>query len=141
PRFPQRTAGRSSPTSAPCNSAGMPGWRTCPRGSARPPRPNWRACMSAAANHPGNPDWGRLERGALTAGLAGLAVCALALLVSPAHFFRAYLVGYQFWLGVALGCLVILMLQHLTGGAWGVLLRRLLEGGARTVPLLAVLFL
>ena len=61
-------------------------------------------------------------------------------LLSPAHFFRAYLVAYNFWLGVALGCLVLLMVQHLTGGAWGLLLRRVLEAGARTLLPLAVLF-
>jgi hypothetical protein len=96
--------------------------------------------MSVAANLPGSPDWGRLERGALLVGAVGLIACAAGLLFSPAHFFRAYLVGYQFWLGVALGCLAVLMLQHLTGGVWGVLLRRLLESGSRTILLLAVLF-
>ena len=33
------------------------------------------------------------------------------------------------------------MIQHVTGGAWGVAIRRLLESGARTLPLMAVLFL
>jgi hypothetical protein len=95
--------------------------------------------VSTAAN-PDSPAWARLQRNALVAGAAGLAVCGLGALFGPAYFFRAYLVGYQFWLGVALGCLVILMLQYLTGGRWGLLLRRLLESGARTLLLLAVLF-
>ena len=45
------------------------------------------------------------------------------------------------WLGVTLGCLAILMLQHVTGGVWGTVIRRQLEAGTRTLPLMAVLFI
>jgi hypothetical protein len=62
-------------------------------------------------------------------------------LLNPLYFFRAYLVGYQFWLGVALGSMVLLMLQYLTGGGWGILLRRILEAASRTLPLLVLLAL
>ena len=57
------------------------------------------------------------------------------------QFFLSYLVAYNYWLGSALGCLVFLMLQYVTGGAWGLLLRRILEAAASTLPLLAVLFI
>jgi len=56
------------------------------------------------------------------------------------HFFRAYLVAYNFWLGITLGSLVILMLQYLTGGDWGILLRPMLESATRTMPLMVLLF-
>jgi hypothetical protein len=77
---------------------------------------------------------------ALIAG-AGAALLLIGGLLNPTAFFRAYLVGYLFWLGIALGCFAILMLHNLTGGGWGVVLRRLLEASASTLPLLAVLFL
>ena len=51
----------------------------------------------------------------------------------------SYLVGYNYWLGTALGGLVFLMLQYVTGGAWGLLLRRILEASASMVLPLAVL--
>jgi hypothetical protein len=86
------------------------------------------------------PDMRRLGRGALAVGIGGAVLCAIGWGVSPGQFFRSYLVAYLFWLGIALGCLGILMLQHLTGGAWGIVIRRLLESGARTLPLLALLF-
>ncbi len=57
------------------------------------------------------------------------------------QFFRSYLVGYVFWVGVTLGCLGLLMLQHLTGGAWGISIRRVLEAGTRTLPLMLLFFL
>jgi hypothetical protein len=84
--------------------------------------------------------WVHVQRGTLFLGLAGLSLCALGALVSPQHFLRAYLVAYNYWLGIALGCLVLLMLQYLTGGDWGILLRRVLEAGTRTLMLLAPLF-
>jgi hypothetical protein len=54
---------------------------------------------------------------------------------------RSYLVGYLFWIGIALGSLALLMLQHLTGGEWGLLIRRILEAASRTLPLMAVLLI
>ena len=97
--------------------------------------------MSTAANAVTTQEWKRVQRRALLAGVAGLGICLLGAWFSPAHFFRAYLVSFNFWLGIALGSLLILMLQYLTGGAWGILLRRALEAAVATIPLLAVLFL
>jgi hypothetical protein len=78
---------------------------------------------------------------ALGAGVVALLVCGLGALGHPAAFLRAYLAAYQFYLGIGLGCFAIVMTYHLTGGAWGFLIRRILEAGMRTLPLLAVLFL
>ena len=75
------------------------------------------------------------------AGVAALGACVLGAFFSPAQFFRAYLVGYLFYLGLALGSLAILMVYYLTGGAWGFLIRRILEASMRTLPLLAILVL
>jgi hypothetical protein len=86
-------------------------------------------------------DVGRLQRlGLVTAG-AGAVLCLLGLFLSPAYFFRAWLVGWVFWMGVALGCQAIFMLHHMTRGAWGLVVRRVLEAASRTLPLLLILFL
>ncbi len=61
--------------------------------------------------------------------------------LSATTFFRVYLAAYLFWLGIALGSMVLLMVYHLTGGSWGLVIRRILEAATRTLPLLAVLFL
>ena len=84
---------------------------------------------------------GRLERTGLIAGLVCLALSLIGLLTSPANFFRAYLVGFVFCLGISLGGLALLMLQYLTGGAWGLVIRRILEASARTLPLVLIMFL
>jgi hypothetical protein len=82
----------------------------------------------------------RFQQGALLSGFIALLVCLIGAFFSPAQFFRSYLLAYIYWLGVALGCLAIVMIYHLTGGAWGLATRRLLESATRTLPLLILLF-
>ncbi|HWU41474.1 MAG TPA: hypothetical protein VN203_27785, partial [Candidatus Acidoferrum sp.] len=59
----------------------------------------------------------------------------------PQQFFRSYLLAYLFWIGITLGCFALIMLYHMVGGIWGYAIRRLLETGAQTFSLMAVLFL
>lgn len=86
-------------------------------------------------------DVGRIVRGGRVAGVVGLLVCAVGWLLAPRELFRAYLVAWVSWSGLAAGCLGICLLQFLTGGTWGLVIRRVLEAGARTLPLVAVLAL
>ena len=83
----------------------------------------------------------RIQRLSLIIGVLGLAFCAAGAAINPKEFFQAYLMAYVFWLGIALGCLAILMIHHLAGGRWGFAVRRLLEAASRTLPLLAALFI
>lgn len=83
----------------------------------------------------------RVQSLGLIAGGVGAAVCLLGLFLSPTYFFRSWLVGWVFWMGVTLGCLAIFMLHHMTRGAWGLVVRRVLEAASRTLPVLLVLFL
>lgn len=82
----------------------------------------------------------RLQRGALLLGVAGLVLTAIGWIVSPDQFFRSYLLGFLYWFGIALGSMAILMIHHIAGGAWGAVIRRVLESALGTIPLLAVLF-
>jgi hypothetical protein len=77
--------------------------------------------------------------------LLGIAVVFALLTVAFAfthegrnHIIRAYLMGYMTSFNLAGGGLVLLMLQYVTGGKWGLLLRRPLEAMSRTLPLVAV---
>lgn len=80
-------------------------------------------------------------RTALMVGAAGLVLSGLGFVLDREQFFRAYLIGYLFWLGVPLGSMALMMVHHLSGGGWGVVIRRIFEASSRTLPLLAVLFL
>ncbi|HEV2176866.1 MAG TPA: hypothetical protein VGW33_06660 [Terriglobia bacterium] len=83
----------------------------------------------------------RLQQRALAVGVAGMVLCAVGYLLNPVLALRSYLVGYLVWLAIALGCMAILMLHHLAGGNWGFAVRRILEAGAKTMVLLAALFI
>jgi len=84
---------------------------------------------------------GRLQRSALFVGLVGLVLCIVGWIKSPDVFIRSYLFAFLFVLGLSLGSLGLLMLQHLTGGHWGIVIRRPLESATRSLPLVFVLFL
>lgn len=78
----------------------------------------------------------------LIAAVLGVVLTGAGFMMSGLdRFYQAYLVAYTFWAGIALGSLALLMVQYLTGGAWGVVLRRPLEAAVRTIPFMAVLFL
>lgn len=83
----------------------------------------------------------RLQRGALAAGGVGLLLCALGWFTNAGQFYRSWLFAFVFWIGLAVGCLSITLIHNLTGGMWGLVIRRLLEAGARTLPWFALLFL
>ncbi len=83
----------------------------------------------------------RLERNARGVAVGGLLVCAVGFFLDPAQFFRSWLFAFLFWSGISVGCLSISFIDHLTGGMWGLLIRRFLEAGTRLFPLLVVLFL
>ena len=77
----------------------------------------------------------------LIVGVAFGAIAVFLAFTRPAEFYRGYLLGFMCWLGVALGSMAIIMIRHLTGGGWGVVIRRLQGAAMRTLPLLAILFI
>jgi hypothetical protein len=81
------------------------------------------------------------QRRLLSAGGIAAAVCALALLFDRAQFFRSYLPSYLFLLSVTLGSLALAMVHQISGGAWGVVIRRVLGAATRTLPILTLMFL
>jgi hypothetical protein len=81
------------------------------------------------------------QRRLLTVGIAGGLISVVGLWTNPAQFFQSYLVAYMFVLGVTLGCLALGMVHQLSGGAWGVVIRRPIGAASRVLPVLTVLFL
>ena len=84
----------------------------------------------------------RLGRGGMILGAVGLALAAIGFAtVDRASFMQSYLIAFIFWIGITLGSMAVLMIQHLTNGKWGLVSRRILEASTRTLPLMALLFL
>ena len=82
-----------------------------------------------------------IQQRSLVIGVIGAIVSVAGAFLAPESFYSAYLEGFMFWLGLSLGCMAILMLYHLVGGAWGTVIRRILESGMMTLPLMFVLFI
>ncbi len=86
------------------------------------------------------PDLAPKQRQLLIVGVVAILVSLLALFTNAPQFLRAYLVGYMYCLALTLGCLVLQMVHQLSGGAWGVVTRRLSGAASRLMPLMTVLF-
>ena len=82
-----------------------------------------------------------LQRRLLIAGAVGAAVSLVGALLDARQFFQSYLMAYMLCLGVTLGCLALGMVHQLSGGAWGVLIRRPIGAATRVLPIMTVLFL
>ena len=77
--------------------------------------------------------WGNLALG--IGGIGTVILLAIYLLFPDQKetVLRAWLLGFMFSCGLAAGGLGILILQYLTGGAWGVVIRRVVEACSRTL--------
>jgi len=83
---------------------------------------------------------GRVQAAGLAVGGAALIAAIFGAVSSPEKFYQAYLFSYMLVLGLTLGSLGLLMLQHLTGGQWGIIIRRPLEAASRNIWLVLVMF-
>ena len=82
----------------------------------------------------------RLQSVGIGVGGVAVLVALYGWMKSPAEFFQAYIFSYMLVLGLTLGSLGLLMLQHLTGGIWGMVIRRPLEAASKNLLLVLVLF-
>lgn len=72
--------------------------------------------------------------------LAFVLVLLLGGSIWPASFFRSYWFGLMFWAQLSIGCLIVLLLQDLTGGAWGRAGASFMKAGASGFFVLLLLF-
>ena len=72
--------------------------------------------------------------------VAWLASLTAGMLGYETQFYFSYLVAYMFTLSLALGALFFVMVQHVSRAGWSIVVRRLAENMANTLPFMAVLF-
>lgn len=83
-----------------------------------------------------------LARGLLIAAAATGIVSLIGLAAGPPRqFLFSYLTAFVFVLSVTLGALFWVILHHLAGAGWSVVVRRLQENMTRALPWMALLFL
>jgi len=84
---------------------------------------------------------GRIQRTAIILGAIGLLISVVGVFINREQFFQSYLVSFTFWMQLSVGSLAVLMIQHLAGGKWGVVIQRPLEAAAVITPLILLMAL
>jgi len=74
-------------------------------------------------------------------GGAAILLTFIGYFVDTSQFFFSYLVAYVFWVTIGLGALFFVLLHHLTGAVWSVVLRRITETLMKVLPYMVVLFI
>ena len=97
--------------------------------------------MSTQAAITDSPALARFQQRALIIAVVALLVSAIGAAMDFDQFIRSWLIGFLFCLGLSLGSMALLMLQHLSGGQWGLVSRRVFEAATRTLPIVALLFI
>jgi hypothetical protein len=82
----------------------------------------------------------RVQKVSFAVGILFLIFSGIGALTNSKQFLISYLIAFIFWLGLSLGCFNVAMIHHLTAGRWGFPIRRLLEAGVMTLPLMAISF-
>jgi len=85
--------------------------------------------------------WARARNAILFVALVGWIAALIGFASEPESFFSSYLVAFLFCISIAIGAAFYVMVQHLTGSAWSVTVRRLMEALMRTMPLFLLLFI
>jgi hypothetical protein len=91
---------------------------------------------------------GAWRKRALVAGLVCAAIAVILAFLGQAqdrlgweHLLRGWLDGFVMCFGFCFGGMALLFVQYLSGGKWGLIVRRPLEAMTRTWPLVVLLFL
>ena len=84
---------------------------------------------------------GLLRQRGIVVGGAGLVLAAIGLVLRPGDLMPSWLIGFLFCTGLSLGSLSLLMMQHMSGGNWGLVSRRIFEAASRLLPYCVLLFL
>ncbi|HTM25098.1 MAG TPA: hypothetical protein VL225_07875 [Vicinamibacterales bacterium] len=82
----------------------------------------------------------RLQQRGVVAAVAGLVIGGIGVFLQPSQLMPSWLIGFTFCTGLSLGSLSLLMTQHMSGGQWGLVARRVFEAASRLLPYCALLF-
>jgi hypothetical protein len=72
--------------------------------------------------------------------LASILACVAGYFTNPARFFQSYTVAFAYTTYIGVGAFFFVMVQFLTGSAWSVTMRRIMENVMMTIPIGLLLF-
>lgn len=85
--------------------------------------------------------WSRARNGILFVALISWIALAAGYAMDQSAFFHSYLIAFAYGTSIAIGSFFYVMVQHITGSAWSVTVRRLMENLMKTLPVTLILFL
>lgn len=77
----------------------------------------------------------------LIIGLVGLALNVLGFFHNHEQFFHSWLVAFAFWMSIALGGLFLVLIHHLSGAVWSIVVRRIPESFMAILPFMVIFFI
>jgi hypothetical protein len=82
-----------------------------------------------------------LQVGGVGVAVVGLLLTIFGVVTDLEHFYQVYLIAFLFWIEVSLGCLGFFLLLNIVQGGWGFAVKRIMAAGARTIPVMGLLFI
>lgn len=84
--------------------------------------------------------WTRVRNALVFVAIAGWAATGAGWALDAKSFYSGYLLAFLYGISIAFGATFYVMVQHLTGSAWSVTVRRIMENLMRTMPVFLLLF-
>jgi hypothetical protein len=85
--------------------------------------------------------WAKGRNTLVLAVLISAIACVAGYLNDPVRFHESYLIAFAFVAATGLGAFFFVMVQYLSGSAWSVTMRRIMENIMFTLPVCAILFI
>jgi hypothetical protein len=85
--------------------------------------------------------WAKGRNTLVLAVLISVIACVAGYMNDPVRFYRSYLIAFAFVAAAGLGAFFFVMVQYLSGSAWSVTMRRIMENLMTTLPVCAILFI
>ena len=84
---------------------------------------------------------GNIAKKALIVGVVALLAGVAGYFMDSTRFYFSYLAAYLFWLTAGLGAMFFVLVFHLTGSVWSIVLRRIGETMMMVVPVMGIFFI
>jgi hypothetical protein len=85
--------------------------------------------------------WANGRNTLVLAVLISVIACVAGYLNDPVRFHRSYVIAFSYVAAAGVGAFFFVMVQYLTGSAWSVTMRRIMENIMVTLPACAILFI
>ncbi len=83
-------------------------------------------------------DRGRFGQIVLIIGMIGLIASVIGMFLDRDQFFQSWLTSFTYWVSIGFGALLFVMLHHMVGAVWSIVIRRLMEAVMMALPYMII---